>query len=263
MSRPTQRNYYTKGSLAYADEKRPPAKQGPPQTRRKPARYEGSYADFNARNRGYRAAARPAPAGAAQALRVKPAMTNRPAKPRKPARPKPAARGKARPVRRIKRAARFSNIRAVKKPEVPVVVKPERMFRLSMALVATFALIFAGLIGLAVPSAMIFDENVKTAHARASLEKINSANAQLSAQLSQSYNLEQIRLIAEGKLGMTEPAPYQIVDINAPRSSYTIEYQQPAARQDGSASIIKDVGGFFAFLGDQASGLIKTIQSGK
>ena len=159
------------------------------------------------------------------------------------------------------RQARVTRVR--RKPPVqviPVVVARERMFRLSKLTIVTIALIFAGLLGFALPSAMIYNVDAKTAALRSELEKINETNTQLAVDISKTYDLDQIRRLATAKLGMTEPAPYQKIDIYVPRASHTIEYQQPEnqrpADRPSDDSILKGVGDMFNFVKNSVSGLL-------
>ena len=56
------------------------------------------------------------------------------------------------------------------------------------------------------------------------LATLKSQNAILEAELAEQIDLEYIKQEAINRLGMAEPQPYQIVYIDVPKDSYTIQY---------------------------------------
>lgn len=60
-------------------------------------------------------------------------------------------------------------------------------------------------------------------------KKTESVNAQLENMLSNAVDMEEVKRTAITKLGMQSAAPYQIVNINVEKDSYSIQYDDQAA----------------------------------
>jgi len=61
----------------------------------------------------------------------------------------------------------------------------------------------------------------------AELKKLEQSNSVLQTEVNKNVNLEEIEKIAKTKLNMQKPAPHQIVYINIPKQSYTVQYNLP------------------------------------
>jgi len=56
------------------------------------------------------------------------------------------------------------------------------------------------------------------------LENLKSANAILEAELTEQLDMDFIRTEATERLGMSEPQSYQVVYIDVPKQSYTVQH---------------------------------------
>ena len=74
------------------------------------------------------------------------------------------------------------------------------------------------------------------------LAQIKENNIYLETQLAENLDLEKVEKIAEKKLGMQKPAAHQIVYINVPKQSYTVQYAQNdnSSEAFGLTKIIED-----------------------
>ncbi len=61
----------------------------------------------------------------------------------------------------------------------------------------------------------------------AELKRLEESNSVLQTEVNKNINLEEIEKIAKTKLNMQKPAPHQIVYINIPKQSYTVQYNLP------------------------------------
>ena len=65
---------------------------------------------------------------------------------------------------------------------------------------------------------------VDQAEEKSKLEDLKSANAILEAELTEQLDMDYIKQEATERLGMSEPQPYQVVYINVPKQSYTVQH---------------------------------------
>ena len=59
---------------------------------------------------------------------------------------------------------------------------------------------------------------------KSELENLKSANAILEAELTEQLDMDFIRTEATERLGMSEPQSYQVVYIDVPKQSYTVQH---------------------------------------
>ena len=71
---------------------------------------------------------------------------------------------------------------------------------------------------------MLKNQEVQIREKKDELATLKSQNAILEAELAEQIDLEYIKQEAINRLGMAEPQPYQIVYIDVPKDSYTIQY---------------------------------------
>jgi len=110
----------------------------------------------------------------------------------------------------------------------PKIIRREETVRgVSGWVAASVLLFFLGMISMAVFQAQIMDEQAQIKNSGAALYSLTQANNQLSADISNNYNLATIEKIATEKLGMSKPNPSQIIHISVPPSSYVEQCQPP------------------------------------
>ncbi|WP_455959651.1 FtsB family cell division protein [Anaerotignum lactatifermentans] len=85
-------------------------------------------------------------------------------------------------------------------------------------------LIFAGCIAFMGATVIVKNQEVQIREKKDELATLKSQNAILEAELAEQVDLEYIKQEAINRLGMAEPQPYQIVYIDVPKDSYTIQY---------------------------------------
>lgn len=85
-------------------------------------------------------------------------------------------------------------------------------------------LIFAGCIAIMGATVIVKNQEVQIREKKDELATLKSQNAILEAELAEQIDLEYIKQEAINRLGMAEPQPYQIVYIDVPKDSYTIQY---------------------------------------
>lgn len=66
------------------------------------------------------------------------------------------------------------------------------------------------------------------------LKKLEESNAYLQTEMTKNIKLEEVEKIAKTKLNMQKPAPHQIVYINIPKQSYTVQYNLPQETDEES-----------------------------
>ncbi len=71
---------------------------------------------------------------------------------------------------------------------------------------------------------IVKNQEVQIREKKDELATLKSQNAILEAELAEQVDLEYIKQEAINRLGMAEPQPYQIVYIDVPKDSYTIQY---------------------------------------
>ncbi|MBS4960056.1 MAG: hypothetical protein KHZ62_04445 [Clostridiales bacterium] len=85
------------------------------------------------------------------------------------------------------------------------------------------AVVFAGCILTMSINASITEERVKINKMKDQLIVLQNENESTEAELSDQLSLDYIKEQATGRLGMSEPQPYQICYIDVPKQSYTVQ----------------------------------------
>jgi len=98
-------------------------------------------------------------------------------------------------------------------------------------LVAVFFLgVFAWLISMAYADQTRFT----LSSAQNTLKTIQQENTVLEKDLYEGYDLVEIEQIATTRLNMTKPEEYQLVVVNVPRASYSVQYEDvPETQSSG------------------------------
>ncbi len=85
-------------------------------------------------------------------------------------------------------------------------------------------LVFGGCITFMGANVIVAEQEMQIRKQKNELSAIKAQNATLEAELAEQIDLEYIKQEAMKRLGMAEPQPYQIVYIDVPKQSYTIQY---------------------------------------
>ncbi len=89
---------------------------------------------------------------------------------------------------------------------------------------AVMLLVFGGCIAFMGANVIVAKKEMQIRQQNNTLSAIKAQNATLEAELAEQIDLEYIKQEASKRLGMAEPQPYQIVYIDVPKQSYTIQY---------------------------------------
>ena len=91
--------------------------------------------------------------------------------------------------------------------------------------------LFIGCIAFMGMHVMVDQAEVSLRKEKSNLEDLKSANAILEAELTEQLDMDYIKQEATERLGMSEPQPDQVVYINVPKQSYTVQHdtEEPAA----------------------------------
>lgn len=98
----------------------------------------------------------------------------------------------------------------------------------ALKLIAIIVVLFAGSIAFMGMHVRVANENVELRREKSELADLKSNNAILAAELTEQIDLDYIKEQATNRLGMAEPQPYQVVYIDVPKQSYTIQYASDA-----------------------------------
>ena len=91
-------------------------------------------------------------------------------------------------------------------------------------MVAVTFVLFIGCIAFMGMHVMVNQAEVSLRKQKSNLEDLKSANAILEAELTEQLDMDYIKKEAAERLGMREPQPYQVVYINVPKQSYTVQH---------------------------------------
>ena len=86
------------------------------------------------------------------------------------------------------------------------------------------AIIFCGCMAWIGMHAMLVKERIVLQEYKTQLAELKNENNMMMAELSEQMDLNKVKEIAESKLGMAAPQEYQVVYINVPKQSYTVQY---------------------------------------
>ena len=95
-------------------------------------------------------------------------------------------------------------------------------------------LLFAGCIAFMWMNVLVHNAEVSLRKQKSELENLRAANAILEAELTEQLDMDYIRQEATERLGMSEPQPYQVVHIDVPKQSYTVQYAEDDTAKEGS-----------------------------
>ena len=107
--------------------------------------------------------------------------------------------------------------------------------RISTAKMILAALVlFAGCIAFMGMHVLVANEEISLRKQKSELADLKAGNAILEAELTEKLDMDFIKEEAIKRLGMAEPQPYQIVYIDVPKQSYTVQHADDEAEQEPS-----------------------------
>lgn len=92
-------------------------------------------------------------------------------------------------------------------------------------------LIFCGCIAFVGANVIVTNQEVQIRQKKSELSDLKAQNATLESELTEQIDLDYIKQEAMTRLGMSEPQSYQIVYIDVPKQSYTIQYSSDTNTQ--------------------------------
>lgn len=90
--------------------------------------------------------------------------------------------------------------------------------------VAVVMILFLGCIVFVGMHVIVANENLELRKQKSQLAELKAKNAILSAEITEQIDMDFIKKEATTRLGMAEPQPYQVIYIDVPKQSYTIQY---------------------------------------
>ncbi len=106
-------------------------------------------------------------------------------------------------------------------------------------LIIIMLLLFAGSIVFMGMNVRVANERVELRKEKNQLADLKASNAILEAELTEQIDLGYIKEQATTRLGMAEPQPYQIVYIDVPKQSYTVQYAADTTNEDNNSGFLK------------------------
>ena len=113
----------------------------------------------------------------------------------------------------------------------------------SVKMLGVALVLFIGCIDFMGMHVVVDNAEVSLRRQRSTLEDLKSANAILEAELTEQLDMDYIKQEATERLGMSEPQSYQVVYIDVPKQSYTVQYDADDAAE--SASLLDKITNFF------------------
>ena len=94
----------------------------------------------------------------------------------------------------------------------------------SFKMIGVALVLFAGCLAFMGMHVLVDNAEVSLRKQKAELENLKSSNAILEAELTEQLDMDYIRTEATERLGMSEPQSYQVVYIDVPKQSYTVQH---------------------------------------
>lgn len=104
----------------------------------------------------------------------------------------------------------------------------------SIRMIGAILVLFAGCILFMGMHVAVENLEVSIRKQKSELSDLKASNAILEAELTEQLDLDYIKQEAMERLGMAEPQAYQIIYIDVPKQSYTIQYEEEAAQEKPS-----------------------------
>ncbi|KXL53347.1 cell division protein FtsL [Anaerotignum neopropionicum] len=109
----------------------------------------------------------------------------------------------------------------------------------ALKLIAIIVVLFAGSIAFMGMHVKVAQENFALREQKSQLADLQASNNILEAELTEQIDLDYIKEQAATRLGMAEPQPYQIVYIDVPKQSYTIQYAADTTDEEKNTGFLK------------------------
>ena len=94
----------------------------------------------------------------------------------------------------------------------------------SVKMIGVALVLFVGCLAFMGMNVLVDNAEVSLRRQKSELENLKSANAILEAELTEQLDMDYIRMEATERLGMSEPQSYQVVYIDVPKQSYTVQH---------------------------------------
>ncbi|MBQ2879638.1 MAG: hypothetical protein IJE27_02990 [Anaerotignum sp.] len=94
----------------------------------------------------------------------------------------------------------------------------------SIKMIGVALVLFVGCLAFMGMHVLVDNAEVSLRRQKSELENLKSANAILEAELTEQLDMDYIRMEATERLGMSEPQSYQVVYIDVPKQSYTVQH---------------------------------------
>ena len=104
----------------------------------------------------------------------------------------------------------------------------------SVKMIAVALILFVGCIAFMGMNVLVDNAEVSLRKQKNELDNLKAANAILEAEMAEQLDMDYIKEEATGRLGMSEPQAYQVVYIDVPKQSYTVQHQADDAVEDTS-----------------------------
>ena len=101
-----------------------------------------------------------------------------------------------------------------------------------LKLICALMFVFSGCIVTMASYAAVDGQRVSNNALKTELSTLKNQNSELQAKIADETDLTYIEQEARGRLGMTEPQPYQLVYISVPQQSYTVQYEAGSEEQE-------------------------------
>lgn len=130
---------------------------------------------------------------------------------------------------------RFREEEERRKEEARLAKEEAREARISsVKMVGVVLVLFLGCIAFMGMNVLVDNAEMSIRQQKSNLEDLKSANAILEAELTEQLDMDYIKQEATERLGMSEPQSYQVVYIDVPKQSYTVQYAAEETAEDTS-----------------------------
>ncbi|MBR4935214.1 MAG: hypothetical protein IKT73_04540 [Anaerotignum sp.] len=104
----------------------------------------------------------------------------------------------------------------------------------SVKMLGVALVLFVGCLAFMGMNVLVDNAEVSLRRQKSELENLKSANAILEAELTEQLDMDFIRTEATERLGMSEPQSYQVVYIDVPKQSYTVQHNADDVADEAS-----------------------------
>jgi len=104
----------------------------------------------------------------------------------------------------------------------------------SVKMIAVALVLFIGCIAFMGMNVLVDHAEVSLRQQKNDLDNLKAANAILEAEMAEQLDMDYIKQEATERLGMNEPQSYQVVYIDVPKQSYTVQHNADDAAEGAS-----------------------------